>query len=543
MSTSSTDPAHLEETLRNLGIVIRAVNLYPPHHPARTQAVDAACARFAQALAGHEHLDIQVRKDHFEHRAQAIAPGNPALKKLARRLFERRVEMLIVLPDLNPRDLEEWAGLIALEPEEILRRGGLPKLMQGANITTLWVNESDFARILSLRRKLEEQATEEEAPSVNGQETDEDAERAEALVENLAALMAAEASSQSTATAQGPEEILARMEEEDSDENYRVLLREMVDALWRIDPYDEFPRLSACLRALGRKCRDPRLSETRRDACRRALEDLVDEDLRQGLVQEMCRQDTTHDNSIQVQNLLLLLGEPAAETLAAQLAQEPEAHARKILAQTLARFAAAALPALTRLLHDERWYVVRNALAIIGEIRDPTQVGNLAVFLGHSDVRVRREAIRALTRVGTPQAMDVLLVAVEEGNEDLQRQALLFLGALKQRAALPHLLRFATRRDPLMRRAELTRGAVRALGEIGDAEAVPALITLLNRRKRLRRRRYQDIQEEAALALARIGSDEALAALAATMEQNNGRLAQTAARALQERTQTGDHGH
>ncbi|MDO3377409.1 HEAT repeat domain-containing protein [Geoalkalibacter halelectricus] len=542
MSGPATQTASLEEALRELVIVLKAVHLYPLGHPARRQAITSACAKLSQALADRDHLDFAIRKDHFTFQEQPLAPQHPALKKLARQLFERRVERLSVLPDLSHRDLEEWACLIALEPEDILRRGGLPKLMQAAAITTLWVNESDFARILSMRREQAEQPPpalapeESETPPAVGQS------KAEELMENLAAALFTDPEA-SLPQEPGPEELLARMEEQAGDENFRLLLRELVDLLWKFDREGEFPRLLTCLLTLGRHCREPRLSETRRDACRRAVQDLVDEDLTHRLAHYMCDPDTSHQDSSQAQNLLLLLGESAAEVLADHLAEETESHARKILAQALARFAGAALPAMNRLLRDERWFVVRNALAILGEIRDPSQVAHLAVFLGHDDVRVRREAIRALTRIGTADAMDVLLVAVEEGDGDLQRQALLFLGALKQRAALPHLLRFATLRDPLLRRAELTRGAVRALGEIGAEEAVPALISLLKRRKRLRRGRYQDIQEEAALALARIGTVQALEALETVMEQGSGRLAQTAARALQERIQTSDHGY
>lgn len=535
----------LEEALRNLGVLIKAVHLYPTGHPARHQAVTAGATRFAQLIGDAEHLSLSIRKDRFEHRGQPIAPANPALKKLAQQLFARRVQELVILPDLTAEDLENWAACIALDADEIARRGGLAKLMREAGIGTLWINESDFSRILQQRRTLEEEKTALSRDNFMGSDAPPPLERAPTIEQSPFGLpefvMPEGLDEVAPATPARPpqppsaEEILARLETETLDETYRLLLRELVESLWRINRATEFPRLSAILRRLAHSCRDARLSETRRDACRRALDDVLDEDLLQSLTEEICDPRSAPENIREVQKLLRLTGERAADILAARLCVEPDAHARKILAQTLVHFESLALPTLLRLLKDERWYVVRNALAIIGELRDTDRVGHLTVFLGHPDARVRREAIRGLTRIGTPQALDVLLVAVEEGDNDLQQQALMFLGALRQRAALPHLLRLVEASDPWLRKAELTRGAVRALGEIGDAEAVPALIALLNRRKILRRRRYQDIQEEAALALARIGSDEALAALALAGKQKRGRVARTAGRVLHER--------
>ncbi|WP_305044665.1 HEAT repeat domain-containing protein [Geoalkalibacter sp.] len=554
MATSVSAPPQpaLEEALRSLGILIKAVLLYPAGHPARRQAIEAGLARFAEALGGRDHLALSVRKDRFEYEGRPLALAHPALKKLAQQLFARRVQELVILADLNGGDLENWAGCIALEADEIARRGGLAKLMESAQITTLWINESDFAGILEQRRAREENFGKSAAgeKSIGGENTfapppsDHPFPLAPGAPSLADELMEALAVNQTHASRPPTaEELLARLELESGDEPYRLLLRELVDNLWQINRATEFPRLSAILRSLARAGRDPRLSETKRDACRRALEDVLDEELIHGLVEEIRDPRLDKENLREARNLLLLKGEKAADLLAARLCEETEAHARKIFAQTLVRFESAAVPALLRLLKDERWYVVRNALAILGEIRDTDRVGHLAVFLAHPDVRVRREAIRGLTRIGTPEAMDVLLVAVEEGDGDLQQQALLFLGALRQRAALPHLLRLVNSADPWLRRAELTRGALRALGEIGDEEAIPALIALLRRRKIFRRRRFQDLQEEAALALARIGGSEALAALESAVRNGRGRVARTAERALKERLEMESREH
>ena len=44
--------------------------------------------------------------------------------------------------------------------------------------------------------------------------------------------------------------------------------------------------------------------------------------------------------------------------------------------------------------------MVRNAVAILGELRDQEAAAGLKPLLKHKDVRVRRETIRSLTKIG-----------------------------------------------------------------------------------------------------------------------------------------------
>lgn len=531
MSAAIVDKLPVQGALRSLGIIIKTVRLYPAGHPARLRAIAQGIDHLTAALAGHDMLLLEVRKDHFEQQGQPIAGDNPALKGLARHLFIRKVQSLAVLPEISEEELEQFADCLAVDADEISRRGGFERVLSKTRITNIWINETDLSHILSLREDMKARQNTElskdatEPPAAESPDAGDQVEQS-VLLNRL----------NDEPEAQTPEKLLARMKQENHDDNYRLLVRKLMDAISLLDHNLEFARLCKILLALGDNCRNPRLSEVRRDACRNALEILLEDHLLQQLSAVICRPTTTRDNMKRLQHLFMLTGERAADILAHRLAEEVEAHGRKILAQTLVRMESAALPAMHRLLNDARWYVIRNALVIIGEIRDPSRVAQLGGFLGHDDVRVRREAVRTLARIGTPEAVDVLLSTMEKrkSDSDLQMQALLFLGALKQRAALPHLLRFVTSADPLLRHAALTRGAVKALGEIGAEEAVGPLAALMNRRKLLYKRRFQEIQEAAALALARIGTPEARSALSIAARQGTGRLAQTATRALTE---------
>ncbi len=536
MTDQGLNPSTLENALRGLAAVIKAVRFYPPAHPALQAALDNAVSQFAALLSGQERLALSVRKDRFLREGMPVAATNPAVKKLAHHLFARRVQDLSILPDLSAHDLEQWSRCLAREPEEIIRAGGLAKVLAGAEIATIWVNETDLSKILAAREEVLQNREELDlAPDGNG-----DPPPPETSPGEISPLAELELDlPQPPPTPEQPrrksiKELLAELSDNPTENEFHRLLRELQTAAREIDHVTGFATLIAVLGFLGRCTRRDELSTSRREACGKSFEELLASDVADRLVHLLCTEESGSEAFRRVRSLLLLLRERGAHLLANRLADENDAQIRKRLAQTLVQFEGAAIPALMRLLKDPRWYVVRNAAAILGELRDPEKTAHLAVLLIHDDQRVRREAIRALTRIGTPEAMEVLLVAVEEGDSELQRQALVFLGAMKQRAAIAHLLRFVALSDLLMERNELRRGAIRALGEMGATEAVPALTRLLNQTRLFRRRRFVELQTTAIQALARIGSAEARSALENVAEKKAGTLGQAARHALRD---------
>jgi hypothetical protein len=217
-----------------------------------------------------------------------------------------------------------------------------------------------------------------------------------------------------------------------------------------------------------------------------------------------------------------------------RLAEESDAQARKLLSDALIHQGPAAIPVLIEYLGDERWYVVRNAVAILGELRAQTAVAHFHPLLGHLDVRVRREAIRALTRIGGNDAVEILLQIVQKGDPDLRPHALLSLGAMKNPAAVPTLLRIVGQPDPWVKMSEIKKEAIRALGEIGSAEAIPALLAILKRRKLWRRALFNELRAAAAISLGDIGQVSVTETLTAATEDRSSTVARAAVQALKQ---------
>lgn len=79
--------------------------------------------------------------------------------------------------------------------------------------------------------------------------------------------------------------------------------------------------------------------------------------------------------------------------------------ARRIIMDVLGVLGRKNIAAITKGLHDSRWFVVRNTLHILGKINDPRSINTLGECVRHKDPRVRKEAYRALTPVRNPKAL------------------------------------------------------------------------------------------------------------------------------------------
>ncbi len=536
MKKQSPQHLHMENALRGLGLAIKAVRFYPENHPARIDAIERGVSALRLALGDLDHVALTVRRDHLSvENGSRLRGSNPAIKALAHHLFARRIFQLMILADISAEDLESAACALAFEPEEIIRRGGIAKIFSSAGIETLWVNETDLNKIVSRREILQEMKSDTRSQADQNEAfTDKDQDDDGAIQERDQRQQPPSENSSFADQRRTLEEILADLAEKGSEARFRRLVNELIEASYAEEPSSLSAGLLNAMLFLARCTEEKAYQESERTLCRKGFETLMTSERTEQLIDFLCEPGLNESSREKAHFLLKKSGEQGARRLGERLAEEKEAKRRKILAQALTAFGRSALATLDFLLRDERWYVVRNAATILGEIRDPETARHLAVLLGHEDERVRREAIRAMTRLGTTEAMDVLLVAVEEGDPDLQRQALLFLGAMKQTKAIPYLLRFLERSDPFVRCLELKRGAVRALGDMGAAEAVPALRALLQQRKIFFRRRFQEIQIACCLALARIGTDECRRILEDTTQRGHGPVSRSATRALRE---------
>ncbi len=176
-------------------------------------------------------------------------------------------------------------------------------------------------------------------------------------------------------------------------------------------------------------------------------------------------------------------GDVGAEALIDLMVSANLAAERRVYRSMIARCPAAAVP-LKHLLHDGRWYVVRNAADLLGEMGVRESDAELMAALKHSDARVRRAAVGALARLGTARGVHAIQHLLGDSNAAVRLQAVHGLASARLPRSVPALLQALAREgDP-----ELQQAILHALGAHPTEESVEALSqaaqpgTLLNRK-------------------------------------------------------------
>ncbi|HEX9564877.1 MAG TPA: HEAT repeat domain-containing protein [Gemmatimonadaceae bacterium] len=169
--------------------------------------------------------------------------------------------------------------------------------------------------------------------------------------------------------------------------------------------------------------------------------------------------------------LLARAGEAGADALIDNLISSDLAAERRAFRDALG-LCPAGVGALLHLLTDERWYVVRNAVELLGELAPPNVDARVAQQLSHREPRVRRAAAIALGRLGTQRSVLGLLQAMNDPSPDVRLQAAHGLGAVRNPRAVPWLVEaLDAEADPDVQSALLA-----ALGRTPTEDAVARLI-------------------------------------------------------------------
>jgi hypothetical protein len=140
-------------------------------------------------------------------------------------------------------------------------------------------------------------------------------------------------------------------------------------------------------------------------------------------------------------------GDRGVEVLFGLLADEPDRDRRALLYGALRRTVPSHPRPLLSRLNDARWYVVRNAVTLLGAAGGAQTLPRLAETAQHSREQVRREVPDALTAAGGPAAVPYLVELATEGYPDIRPLAVSALASLVGQEASDGLVE-VVRRSP-----------------------------------------------------------------------------------------------
>jgi hypothetical protein len=169
--------------------------------------------------------------------------------------------------------------------------------------------------------------------------------------------------------------------------------------------------------------------------------------------------------------LLSLAGETGADVLIDNLIGSDQTGERRAYLEAL-RQCPAAVHSLLHLLSDDRWYVVRNATSLLGELGHAEADRRLAELMAHREPRVRQAVAVALGRLGTSRAVLALLQALNDASPDVRLHVSQAIATAKNPRAVPWIIEALDREED----ADVQAALVSALGAAPTEDGVARLV-------------------------------------------------------------------
>lgn len=180
------------------------------------------------------------------------------------------------------------------------------------------------------------------------------------------------------------------------------------------------------------------------------------------------------------------------------------------------------------------WYVSRNILRVLGELRSKEAIDHVYEMAGHPDERVRREVIRSLAKIGARECLEFVMGALNDPSPAVRRTAVRMLGSFHDTSVAPLLIDIIEKSGKKSKPGEegLSEAACLAIGDLGDPAYTPYLVEVLGKGGLLKKGKPPEVRAAAALALGMIGCPENIPALRRALEDPSAVVRSSAERAL-----------
>lgn len=245
------------------------------------------------------------------------------------------------------------------------------------------------------------------------------------------------------------------------------------------------------------RCAGGRAGDERALRCARSFEALATP----AVIRQFAQQLPSRSDRAPLLAVLKRSGDVGAHALIAHLMAAETIEERRCYFDAIVSLRAG-IPRLLDALAHPQWYVVRNAVSLLGEMRVLEADSALVPLLDHPHVRVREAAVAALTRLGTDVAREALRnvprtlrggaetladaaasaplarTLESEADEDVQFGIVAALGRLGTPAAVQRLIAVGSAANGV-RRTALRVAALEALATARGSASVPTLRELV----------------------------------------------------------------
>ena len=146
---------------------------------------------------------------------------------------------------------------------------------------------------------------------------------------------------------------------------------------------------------------------------------------------------------------------------------------RRLVFNLLCTFSDRSVPEAHKRLHDSRAYYVRNLLILIRRAGDQKSIPHVRPLVKHQDEKVRMEALSTLLHFKDPESVKLLRGRIHSKDPDIASQAIALAGQYRVHDVTEDILSRLKRIILFETDYVVNEEIISALGEIGDARAMP----------------------------------------------------------------------
>lgn len=176
-----------------------------------------------------------------------------------------------------------------------------------------------------------------------------------------------------------------------------------------------------------------------------------------------------------------------------------------MICDRLAEFSQEEIQPLTKYLSDPNPFMVSQILYILGKAGHPSTLKYLSPLVIHSDIKVREETLRLITRF-EEKGKDLLQKFLKDAHPEIRGKASLALAKAAKDQAVKPLTEIILSEDFPKRPYEEKASFFKALGETRSKEAIPILQKIAKKRRWFGRAHWEEMRQCASLALKMMGA-------------------------------------
>lgn len=271
-------------------------------------------------------------------------------------------------------------------------------------------------------------------------------------------------------------EAVRRLRDKSETYEYSEFLWQLFEACRTAECYDLAARLTTAM--ADRRAVTDNVTVYDSMAVKKGFENISRQRIVDHLIKELI--GATGEVVGHLKDVLVAIGSEEVAMSLAQIISHPRRPVRQLTLKILAELGKSSLKVFSRILYDdkmfqrdearhelpdEKWYVVRNSIFVLGSLHDQQGIASLRVRIDDDDIRVRREIISALEKIGGEEAVDCLTLMAEDPIAEVREAGIVAIGLIGEPDAAPILIDIA-RQNP-----RNSIKAVTALGKLGGEQA------------------------------------------------------------------------